>query len=79
MITTLEDAYAFVRDVKICTIFAQNTVHASLWEQVDLPDRQPGEKGRGQKVTAVWRWKNELPALYRMKSSTAKSVGGTPS
>jgi hypothetical protein len=31
---------------------------------VDLPDRQPGEKGWGQKVVAIWRWKNELPAIY---------------
>ena len=76
MIHTIEDAYAFVRDVKICTIFAQNTVHASLWEQVDLPDRQPGEKGRGQKVTAVWRWKNELPALYPDEIFYGKIRGG---
>ena len=76
MITTIEDAYAFVREVKICTIFAQNTVHASLWEQVDLPDRQPGEKGRGQKVTAVWRWKNELPALYPDEIFYGKIRGG---
>ena len=76
MITTIEDAYAFAREVKICTIFAQNTVHASLWEQVDLPDRQPGEKGRGQKVTAVWRWKNELPALYPDEIFYGKIRGG---
>jgi hypothetical protein len=36
----------------------------NLWEVVDLPDRQPGEKGWGQKVVAIWRWKNELPAIY---------------
>ena len=64
MIKTIEEAYAFIRDVKICTIFAQNTVYSSLWENVDLPDKQPGEKGRGQKVVAVWAWKNKLPALY---------------
>ena len=76
MITTLEDAYAFVRDVKICTIFAQHTAHASLWEHVALPDRQPGEKGWGQKVTAVWRWKNELPALYPDEIFYGKIRGG---
>jgi len=26
--------------------------------------RQAGEKGWGQKVIAIWRWKNELPAIY---------------
>ena len=76
MIHTLEDAYAFVRDVKICTIFAQNTGHASLWAHVDLPDRQPGEKGWGQKVTAVWRWKNELPAVYPDEIFYGKIRGG---
>jgi hypothetical protein len=36
----------------------------NLWDVADLPDRQPGEKGWGQKVIAIWRWKNELPATY---------------
>ena len=76
MIHTLEDAYAFVRDVKICTIFAQNTAHASLWANVDLPDRQPGEKGWGEKVNAVWRWKNELPAIYPDEIFYGKIRGG---
>jgi hypothetical protein len=30
---------------------------------VDLPYRQPGEKGWGSK-DSIWRWKNELPAIY---------------
>jgi hypothetical protein len=36
----------------------------NLWDVADLPDRQPVEKGWGQKVIAIWRWKNELPATY---------------
>ena len=76
MIKTIEDAYAFVHRVKICTIFAQKTVHSSLWENVDLPDRQSWEKGRGQKVTAVWTWKNKLPALYPDEIFYGKIRGG---
>ena len=30
----------------------------------DLPERLPGEKGWGQKITTIWGWKNELPAKY---------------
>ena len=76
MIHTIEDAYAFVREVKICTIFAQKTAHASLWDHIDLPDRQRGDKGWGQKVSAVWRWKNELPALYPDEIFYGKIRGG---
>ena len=36
----------------------------NLWDVVDLPDRQAGEKGWGEKVIAIWRWKNELPAIF---------------
>ncbi len=68
MITTIEDAYAFVREVKICTIFAQNTVYASLWEQVDLPDRQPGEKGELR--TFLNDEKNEKPLKRREFNTT---------
>ncbi len=35
-----------------------------LWDVVDLPGRKPGEKGWGEKITAIWNWKNELPATY---------------
>lgn len=47
-----------------------------LWEVVDLPGRQPGEKGWGQKVNAIWRWKNELPAIYPDEIFYGKIPGG---
>lgn len=51
--------------VRICRIFSgATTALISLWDVTDLPDRQQGEKGWGQKVTAIWHWKNELPAIY---------------
>ena len=64
-VRTLKQARAYILQVGICGIFSDAGVGmANLWEVVDLPDRQPGEKGWGQKVVAIWQWKNELPAIY---------------
>lgn len=65
MVRTLEQAYRFIRRVKVCTIFpSKKAEHTSLWENVDLPEKQAGESGWGQKMNAVWTWKNRLPAEY---------------
>ena len=64
-IRTLEQAHAFVLRVQICGIFSDaNAGLISLWDVTDLPVRAEGEKGWGQKVMAIWNWKNELPAIY---------------
>jgi hypothetical protein len=64
-VRTLKQARAYVLQVGICGIFSDAGLGMpNLWDVVDLPDRQPGEKGWGQKVVAIWRWKNELPATY---------------
>ncbi|NNE36388.1 MAG: hypothetical protein HKN13_14220 [Rhodothermales bacterium] len=65
MIRTIEQAYEFIKEVKVCTIFAtKKGEYPSLWENVNLPEKQPGEKGWGQKMEAVWTWKTRLPAEY---------------
>jgi hypothetical protein len=65
IVRTLKQARAYILQVGICGIFSDAGVGMpNLWEVVDLPDRRPGEKGWGQKVVAIWRWKNELPAIY---------------
>jgi hypothetical protein len=62
---TLAQAQAFVLAVGKCTIFADKKKPGpNLWDAVDLPGKQPGEKGWGQKVGAVWGWKNQLPADF---------------
>ncbi len=62
---TLAQARTFVLEVGKCSIFADKRKDVpSLWDAVDFPDRKPGEKGWGEKVGAVWGWKNELPATY---------------
>lgn len=78
MIKTIQQAHNYVMKVKICTIFESNKVdYPSLWEHVDLPDKQPGEKGWGEKMTAVWTWKNQLPAEYPTEIFYGKVKGGT--
>lgn len=77
MIRTLEEARQFIKRVKICTIFQTDKVeHPSLWEKVGLPDKKPGEKGWGKKMSAVWMWKNQLPASYPKEIYYGKIKGG---
>ena len=76
-IKTMEDAAAFVKSVKICTIFpSDKTEHTSLYENVDLPEKQPGESGWGERVKAVWPWKNQLPTQYPNEIYYGKIKGG---
>ncbi|MCF7688681.1 MAG: hypothetical protein K9M98_06070 [Cephaloticoccus sp.] len=64
-IRTLKQALAHVRKVGVCLVFADPKSNlANLWDAIDLPEKLPGEKGWGQKVGAVWSWKNQLPADY---------------
>jgi hypothetical protein len=77
MIKTLEEARLLIRELKICTIFASsNTELPSLWEHIDLPEKQKGEKGWGQKISAVWDWKNRLPAEFPDEIFYGKIKGG---
>ncbi|MGB0372572.1 MAG: AlkZ-related protein [Opitutales bacterium] len=77
MIKTIEEARDLIKEVKICTIFeSDKSPHTSLWEHVDFPDKQPGEKGWGKKMGAVWTWKNRLPAEYPDEIFYGKIKGG---
>ena len=77
MIKTFEEARYLIRELQICTIFeSSKTTLPSLWEHVDLPGKQAGEEGWGQKVTAVWDWKNRLPATYPDEIFYGKIKGG---
>ena len=76
-VKTLEQALEFVLEVKTCLIFgSEKSFLPSLWDVVDLPDRQPGEKGWGEKVKAIWAWKNELPAKFPDEIFYGKLPGG---
>lgn len=64
-VTTLAGARKFVLAAKLCGIFpTKGATFPSLWTAVALPEKQPGEKGWGKKMVAVWTWKTELPARY---------------
>ena len=77
MIKTFEEARYLIRELQICTIFeSSKTKLPSLWEHVDLPEKQEGEKGWGEKVSAVWDWKNRLPATYPDEIFYGKIKGG---
>ena len=77
MIKTFEEARLLVRELQICTLFeSSKTTLPSLWEHVDLPEKQEGEKGWGEKVTAVWDWKNRLPATFPDEIFYGKVKGG---
>ena len=77
MVKTIVQAYRLVKKVKICTIFPSDKVeHTSLWEHVDLPDKQEGESGWGKKMEAVWAWKTRLPAEYPDDIYYGKIKGG---
>lgn len=76
-IKTIEDARNFVKEVKICTIFPSDKVaYTSLYENVDLPEKQPGESGWGERMETVWPWKNQLPADYPSEIYYGKIKGG---
>ncbi len=52
MIKTFEEVRYLIRELTICTIFeSSKSKLPSLWEHVDLPEKQEGEKGWGEKVT----------------------------
>jgi len=77
MVKTITQARQLVKRVKVCTVFPSAKVeHTSLWENVDLPDKQPGETGWGKKMNAVWTWKTRLPAEYPDEIYYGKIKGG---
>ncbi len=77
MIKTFEEAHQLILDLNICTIFnSDKSSLPSLWKHVDLPEKQKGEKGWGQKISAVWDWKNRLPATFPDEIFYGKIKGG---
>ncbi len=76
-IRTVEDAYAWLQQVQVCTIMEDRSGKLpSLWDVVDAPDKQPGEGGWGEKMSLVWGWKNALPATYPDDIFYGKIKGG---
>lgn len=76
-VRTLAQARVFVLRAGICGIFSDGKCDLPrLWDVVDLPDDRAPGRGWGQRVTAVWTWKNELPATYPDEIFYGKIPGG---
>lgn len=74
---TIEDAFDFVQEVGICTLFSGKARDVqSLWDAVDLPENSGGSTKWGARVEAVWAWKTELPTFYPDDIFYGKIKGG---
>jgi len=77
MIKTFEQAYKFVLDNKVCTVFgSKKSSYPSLWDNTDLSEEKPKDGGWNPKVTAVWDWKTRIPQTYPDKIFYGKVAGG---
>jgi len=77
MIKTFPEAYQFVLDQKICTVFgSKGSPHPSLWDNTDLSEKKPKAGGWSPKVTAVWDWKTRIPQTYPEEIFYGKIAGG---
>jgi hypothetical protein len=78
-VRTLAQARAFVKAVGLCLVFADKKQDLpNLWDVVDLPEKQPGEKGWGKKIGAVWSWKTSSLPTTPTKFSTARVPAAKP-
>ena len=77
-IKTLEQARRYVLETGLVGIFGsvKHPELPSLWEATDFPLKQPGEKGHGARVDAVWVWKNQLPQQWPEEIFYGKIAGG---
>ena len=77
MIKTFQQAYRFVLERKVCTVFgSKDSPYPSLWDHTDLPDEKPKAGGWNPRVVAVWDWKTRIPQTYPDKVFYGKVPGG---
>ncbi|MCC9644003.1 hypothetical protein LOC71_17100 [Rhodopirellula sp. JC740] len=77
MIKTFEDAYRFVLDRTVVTVFgSKGSPHPSLWDNTDLSEEKPKSGGWSPKVMAVWDWKTRIPQTYPDQVFYGKIPGG---
>ena len=73
-IETIEQARRFVIQERICTVFSgKSKTLESLWDGVDLPEKQPGEKKVGdRKSVPSGVGRISFQHIIPMKSSTER-------
>lgn len=77
MIKTFEEAYQFVLDRTVVTVFgSKGSPHPSLWDNTDLSEEKPKSGGWSPKVMAVWDWKTRIPQTYPEQVFYGKIPGG---
>jgi hypothetical protein len=77
LIKTFEDACEFILENKVCTVFgSKNSPYPSLWDSTDLPDEKPAGGGWSPRVSAVWKWKTEIPQTFPDEVFYGKMPGG---
>ncbi len=77
MIKTFDEAYEFVLERKVCTVFgSKDSAYPSLWDNTGLSEKKPKEGGWSPKVMAVWDWKTRIPQTYPDSVFYGKVAGG---
>jgi hypothetical protein len=77
MIKTFDEAYQFVLEQKVCTVFgSQGSPYPSLWDNTGLSESKPKAGGWSPKVVAVWDWKTRIPQTYPETVFYGKVPGG---
>jgi hypothetical protein len=77
MIKTFDEAYQFVLEQKVCTVFgSKSSPYPSLWDNTGLSEKKPKAGGWSPKVVAVWDWKTRIPQTYPDTVFYGKVQGG---
>ena len=77
MIKTFDEAYQFVLEQKVCTVFgSESSPYPSLWDNTGLSEKKPKAGGWSPKVVAVWDWKTRIPQTYPDSVFYGKVQGG---
>lgn len=77
MIKTFDEAYQFVLNKKVCTVFgSKDSPYPSLWDNTGLSEKKPKAGGWSPKVKAVWDWKTRIPQTYPESVFYGKVPGG---
>ncbi len=77
MLKTFDDAYRFVLEQKVCTVFGSKcSSYPSLWDNTGLSEAKPKAGGWSPKVKAVWDWKTRIPQTYPDEVFYGKIPGG---
>ncbi len=77
MIKTFDEAYQFVLEQKVCTVFgSKGSPYQSLWDNTGLSETKPKAGGWSPKVMSVWDWKTRIPQTYPNSVFYGKVAGG---